>query len=164
MTNTRYMEEHHHITESYIGLIDVYLTRGDLEGAKRMMKECKRLLHENMATRMAELGSPQFQSASSLCPEVELPLHFVPTPFVVNEPVYPMHMPESRWPQVTDKVMRIKRVRQATGGTGLKECKDALEQFEWNVEEAIWHIQSSTPEPCTMPQGHPTHCGCGGYC
>jgi hypothetical protein len=112
---SKYMESHHHITESYIGLIDLYLHRDDLEGAKRMMKECKDQLSELMATRLAEMSG-------------NLPEWMVPTPFVVNDN-----------PLVSDKVARIKRVREATR-YGLKETKDALEKFEWNEDLATAYL------------------------
>jgi len=40
MTKEQYMEEHHHITESYIGLIRVRLQEGDLETAKYFADRC----------------------------------------------------------------------------------------------------------------------------
>lgn len=40
MNKEQYMEEHHHITESYIGLIRVRLQDGDLETAKYFADKC----------------------------------------------------------------------------------------------------------------------------
>lgn len=40
MNKEQYMEEHHHITESYIGLIRVKLQQGDLETAKYFGDRC----------------------------------------------------------------------------------------------------------------------------
>ena len=40
MTKEDYMESHHHIRESYIGLIRVRLDDGDLETAKYFADKC----------------------------------------------------------------------------------------------------------------------------
>lgn len=40
MNKEKYMEEHHHITESYIGLIRVRLDAGDIETAKYFADRC----------------------------------------------------------------------------------------------------------------------------
>lgn len=50
MNKEQYMEEHHHITESYIGLIRVRLQDGDLETAKYFGDRCAEEL-----TRIDEL-------------------------------------------------------------------------------------------------------------
>jgi len=40
MNKEQYLEAHHHITESYIGLIRVRLDCGDLETAKHFADKC----------------------------------------------------------------------------------------------------------------------------
>lgn len=46
MNKSKYHEEHHHITESYLGLVRVYLDKGDLEMAKYYADECSKKLGE----------------------------------------------------------------------------------------------------------------------
>lgn len=50
MNKEQYMEAHHHITESYIGLIRVKLQDGDIETAKYFGDKCAEEL-----TRIDEL-------------------------------------------------------------------------------------------------------------
>jgi len=57
-----------------------------------------------------------------------------------------------------DRVRMIKEVR-IQAGCGLKEAKEAVDQF-YDVEMAVLHFKMKSPTICTMPQGHPTHCGC----
>lgn len=119
--------------------------QGSMQSTEDYIKQLKELVTDaqNRIYRL-EWASPS--RISSFVPEDTL--HLIPTPFFTNPsdvysaPVYPQHMPESRWPHIHDKVARIKRVREATGGTGLKECKETLEALDWDVEEAIWRIQS----------------------
>lgn len=44
MTKEEYMEEHHQITESYLGLISVYLKNNDIVSAKAYIEKCKKEL------------------------------------------------------------------------------------------------------------------------
>lgn len=40
MGNTEYLRNHHHITESYLGLIRIHLSRGDIQTAKHCADQC----------------------------------------------------------------------------------------------------------------------------
>jgi hypothetical protein len=67
-----------------------------------------------------------------------------------------------------DRVRMIKEVR-IQAGCGLKEAKEAVDHIldlypnmdiEVVVEFAIPYACRKPSKGCTMPQGHPTHCGC----
>jgi protein subunit release factor B len=75
---------------------------------------------------------------------------------------------------MANKVAMIKEVREKTG-SGLRECKNAVDEvigysvdFDDVILKATLLILSQENHrpvvECAMPQGHPTHCGCGGYC
>lgn len=78
------------------------------------------------------------------------------------------HMIPHPTPYVSGKVMAIKSVRERAG-CGLKEAKEAVDHIldlypnmdiEVVVEFAIPYACRKPSKGCTMPQGHPTHCGC----
>lgn len=56
MTKDQYMEEHHHITESYIGLIRVKLNCGDIETAKYFADKCSEELNRIFELRKNYIG------------------------------------------------------------------------------------------------------------
>lgn len=75
---------------------------------------------------------------------------------------------------MANKVAMIKEVREKTG-SGLRECKNAVDEvigYSVNFDDVILKatlliLSQENYRPvleCAMPQGHPTHCGCGGYC
>lgn len=56
MTKDEYMEAHHHITESYIGLIRVKLNTGDIETAKYFADLCSEDLDRIFEIRKSYIG------------------------------------------------------------------------------------------------------------
>ena len=56
MNKEQYMEQHHHITESYIGLIRLCLDRNDTITAKYYADRCAEELHRITKLRMEYFG------------------------------------------------------------------------------------------------------------
>ncbi|QNO00263.1 peptide chain release factor 1 [Pseudomonas phage phiPsa315] len=79
---------------------------------------------------------------------------------IESEKQYNEPMPTQYYP---GKVQMIKDVRQRVG-CGLKEAKEAVDLYN-DEELAILYLigkghNRQHGQPCQMPQGHPTHCGC----
>lgn len=55
MNRDAYLEEHHHITESYLGLIRVNLVRSDHGRAMELLEECTHKLTELHTKRWRHL-------------------------------------------------------------------------------------------------------------
>lgn len=60
MNQLDYYEQHHHITESAIGLIDVYLRDDALVSALHVLNKCKEDLDNISQRRFAQLMKEMF--------------------------------------------------------------------------------------------------------
>lgn len=56
MDKEKYMELHHHITESQIGLARMHLSAGDPDKAKQALDKCSEQLKEITKARFEALG------------------------------------------------------------------------------------------------------------
>lgn len=94
------------------------------------------------------------QLLTSLVLAMEAEKYYTEIPKGWDEPEY------TPTPHVAGKVQMIKNVRERVG-CGLKEAKEAVDI--WADEDlAVLYLigKGSVRQPCQMPQGHPTHCGC----